>query len=183
PRLPDDAAARNAQDRGGARALGRILGRRGRAGSGVDRPGRLQRDLRRHRQARALAAPEEPRADIGLTRKHAVAPAIAILLAYSQVCAQGEPVRFEAVGDAIPRALTSEPGDAARGRSIVVNRDAGACTLCHAVPGETNSGNIAPTLAGVGARLSPAQLRLRVADSTRVNPESPMPAYDRTEGP
>ena len=117
-----------------------------------------------------------------MTRKHAVAPAIAILLAYSQVWAQGEPVRFEAVADAIPRALTSEPGNAARGRSIVVNRDGGACTLCHAVPGEKNFGNIAPTLAGVGARLSPAQLRLRVADSTRVNPESPMPAYYRTEG-
>jgi sulfur-oxidizing protein SoxX len=117
-----------------------------------------------------------------LTRKRVVAPAIAVLIAYTQVCAQGEPVRFEAVGDAIPRALTSEPGDAARGRSIVVNRDAGACTLCHAVPGETNFGNIAPTLAGVGARLSPAQLRLRVADSTRVNPGTPMPAYYRTEG-
>jgi sulfur-oxidizing protein SoxX len=117
-----------------------------------------------------------------LTRKHVVVPAIAILVAYSRVCAQGEPVRFDVVGDAIPRSLTSEPGDAARGRSIVVNRDAGACTLCHAVPGETNFGNVAPTLAGVGARLSPAQLRLRVADSTRVNPESPMPAYYRTEG-
>jgi len=117
-----------------------------------------------------------------LTRKHVVVLAIAILVAYSRVCAQGEPVRFDVVGDAIPRSLTSEPGDAARGRSIVVNRDAGACTLCHAVPGETNFGNVAPTLAGVGARLSPAQLRLRVADSTRVNPESPMPAYHRTEG-
>jgi sulfur-oxidizing protein SoxX len=117
-----------------------------------------------------------------LTRKHLVVPAFAILVACPQVRAQGEPVRFEAVGDAIPRAVSSEPGDASRGRSIVVNRDAGACTLCHAVPGETNFGNIAPTLAGVGARLSPAQLRLRVADSTRVNPESPMPAYYRTEG-
>jgi sulfur-oxidizing protein SoxX len=116
-----------------------------------------------------------------LTRKHAVA-AIAILVATSQVCAQDDPVRLDVVGDAIPRALTSEPGDAARGRSIVVNRDAGACTLCHAVPGETSFGNIAPALAGVGARLSLAQLRLRVADSTRVNPESPMPAYYRTEG-
>jgi len=92
------------------------------------------------------------------------------------------PVRFDVVGDAIPLALSSEPGDAARGRSIVVNRDAGACTLCHAVPGEQAFGNIAPTLAGVGARLSPAQLRLRVADSTRVSPDTPMPAYYRTEG-
>ncbi len=96
--------------------------------------------------------------------------------------AVAQQVRFEVVGDAIPAALTSEPGDAARGRSIVVNRDAGACTLCHAVPGERAFGNIAPTLAGVGAKLSSAQLRLRVADSTRVSPDTPMPAYYRTEG-
>ena len=106
---------------------------------------------------------------------------LVVCVAAGSAAAQGDPVRFEAVGDAIPGALTSEPGDAGRGRSIVVNRDAGACTLCHAVPGETNFGNIAPTLAGVGARLSPAQLRLRVADSTRVNPGTPMPAYYRTE--
>ena len=98
------------------------------------------------------------------------------------VLAQDGPVRFTVVGDTIPQAFTTEPGDAARGRSIVVNRDAGACTLCHAVPGEPVSGNLAPTLAGAGARLSPAQLRLRVADSTRVNPDMPMPAYYRTEG-
>jgi sulfur-oxidizing protein SoxX len=64
----------------------------------------------------------------------------------------------------------------------VVNRDQGGCTLCHEVPGETRFGNVAPTLAGVGAKLSAAQLRLRVADSTRVNPNTPMPAYYRTQG-
>jgi len=89
---------------------------------------------------------------------------------------------YEAVGDAIPKPLAAEPGDAARGRSIVVNRDQGGCTLCHEVPGETRFGNIAPPLAGAGAKLSPGQLRLRVADSTRVNPDTPMPAYYRTEG-
>lgn len=89
---------------------------------------------------------------------------------------------FETVGDAIPAALTAEPGDAARGRSIVVNRDQGGCTLCHEVPGETRFGDIAPSLAGAGARLSAAQLRLRVADSSRVSPNTPMPAYYRSEG-
>lgn len=54
--------------------------------------------------------------------------------------------------------------------------------LCHAVPGERVFGNLAPTLAGVGSKLTAAQLRLRVADSTRLNPETPMPAYFRTEG-
>ncbi len=108
--------------------------------------------------------------------------AAALLASLLGVAHAEESVRFEAVGDAIPRPLAPEPGDAARGRSVVVNRDMGACALCHAVPGESLSGNIAPPLAGVGARLSPAQLRLRVADSTRVNPGTPMPAYYRTEG-
>ncbi|HEY6722278.1 MAG TPA: sulfur oxidation c-type cytochrome SoxX [Burkholderiales bacterium] len=107
---------------------------------------------------------------------------MALSFGHPRALAQDSQVRLEVVGDAIPRPLTAEPGDAARGRSVVVNRDAGACTLCHAVPGEKNFGNIAPTLAGAGARLSIAQLRLRVADSTRVNPKSPMPAYYRTEG-
>jgi sulfur-oxidizing protein SoxX len=89
---------------------------------------------------------------------------------------------FEVVDDAISKPLTAEPGDAARGRSIVANREQGGCTLCHEVPGETRFGNIAPPLAGVGAKLSVPQLRLRVADSTRVKPNTPMPAYYRTEG-
>jgi len=89
---------------------------------------------------------------------------------------------FEAAGDAIPKPLGAEPGDAARGRSIVVNRDQGGCTLCHEVPGETRFGNIAPPLSGVGAKLSAGQLRLRVVDSSRVDPSTPMPAYYRTEG-
>ena len=119
----------------------------------------------------------------GLTRRIGP-PACALLLACAAAgaAAQDPPVRLEVIGDAIPQALASEPGDAARGRSIVVNRDAGACTLCHAVPGEQASGNIAPTLAGVGAKLSPPQLRLRVADSSRVSPNTPMPAYYRIEG-
>jgi sulfur-oxidizing protein SoxX len=94
------------------------------------------------------------------------------------VLAQG----FEAAGDAIPKPLAAEPGDPARGRSVVVNRDQGGCTLCHEVPGEKVFGNVAPTLAGVGEKLSVGQLRLRVADSSRVNPDTPMPAYYRTEG-
>jgi sulfur-oxidizing protein SoxX len=50
------------------------------------------------------------------------------------------------------------------------------------VPGETRFGDIAPSLAGVGAKLSAGQLRLRVVDSSRVNPNTPMPAYYRSEG-
>jgi L-cysteine S-thiosulfotransferase len=103
-------------------------------------------------------------------------------LAAAGVAAAALAQGFEAAGDAIPRALTAEPGDPARGRSIVVNRDQGGCALCHEVPGEKVFGNVAPTLAGVAAKLSVGQLRLRVADSSRVNADTPMPAYYRTEG-
>ena len=73
-------------------------------------------------------------------------------------------------------------GDAARGREVFVAREGGHCILCHAVPGVDVAGNVGPPLAGVGARFTPAQLRLRVADITRVNPGAAMPAFHRTEG-
>jgi sulfur-oxidizing protein SoxX len=91
-------------------------------------------------------------------------------------------VAYKVEGDRILAPLAREPGDPARGRRIVLDRGEGACTLCHAVPGANLNGNIAPTLAGVGARLTAAQLRLRVVDQTRINPDTPMPAYYRTEG-
>ena len=43
-------------------------------------------------------------------------------------------------------------------------------------------GNIGPPLAGVGARLMPGQLRLRIVDPTRVNRDAVMPAYFRIDG-
>ena len=59
----------------------------------------------------------------------------------------------------------------------------GNCLLCHAVPetGATFMGDLGPVLSGIGARLSEAQLRLRLVDPQRFNPDSIMPAYARTE--
>ena len=93
-------------------------------------------------------------------------------------------VAFEIVGDSVPASLTRQPGDATRGREIALDRSLGGCVLCHAVPDPAGrfAGDLAPSLAGAGARLTPAQLRLRVVDPTRINPATPMPAYYRTEG-
>ena len=87
------------------------------------------------------------------------------------------------VGDGAPDRLAA-PGDPARGRALIVARESANCVLCHAVPdpGVRFSGNVGPSLAGVGARLSEAQLRLRVADNVRVNPATVMPSYYRIDG-
>ena len=91
---------------------------------------------------------------------------------------------FTIVGDAIPLALTDVPGDAARGRAIVVNRQLGLCLLCHTgpFPEERFQGTLAPDLGGAGARGSAGQLRLRLVDARRVNSASFMPAYYRADG-
>ena len=86
--------------------------------------------------------------------------------------------------DGITRSLTGAKGDPARGRAIVVNRQVGLCLLCHSgpFPEERFQGNLAPDLAGAGKRWSEGQLRLRIVDSSRINPASIMPAYHRTDG-
>ena len=72
-------------------------------------------------------------------------------------------------------------GDAIRGREVFLSREGGHCVLCHAVPGEKLAGDVGPSLAGVGARLTPAQIRLRIADMSRVNPDAAMPSFHRIE--
>jgi sulfur-oxidizing protein SoxX len=103
--------------------------------------------------------------------------------AVSPVLAQGVP-SFVVLRDAIPSSLTGTKGEAARGRGIVADRHVGLCLLCHSgpFPEERLQGTIAPDLRGAGARLSEGQIRLRIADSSRVNPDTIMPAYYRTEG-
>lgn len=86
--------------------------------------------------------------------------------------------------DAVDTPLTDVPGDAARGRAIVVNRQLGLCLLCHSGPfaEERFQGNLAPDLGGAGARWSEGQLRRRLVDGRRVNPQTIMPSYRRSEG-
>jgi sulfur-oxidizing protein SoxX len=96
---------------------------------------------------------------------------------------EGALVRYRIVGDGVPVPLTESAGEAARGRRIVTSRDFN-CVLCHVVPdGDAQfAGNVGPSLAGVGRRLSASQLRLRVVDQTRINPDTVMPPYYRVQG-
>jgi L-cysteine S-thiosulfotransferase len=96
-----------------------------------------------------------------------------------------DPLRpYAVVGDAIPQSLTGAPGDAARGRGIVLSRPTGLCLLCHSgpFPEERFQGDLAPDMRGAGSRWSEGQLRLRIVDASRLNPGTIMPIYYRTEG-
>ena len=86
-------------------------------------------------------------------------------------------------GDAIAASLTGTPGDAARGRALVLDRSS-TCILCHSgpFPQATFQGDLAPSLAGAGSRWSEGQLRLRLVDASRLNAATIMPSYYRLDG-
>lgn len=90
---------------------------------------------------------------------------------------------YVVIGDSIPQPLTKQPGDVNNGLEVFLDRDRGHCLLCHRVASLDASfqGNIGPDLSRVGERLSEAQLRLRLVDATRLNADTAMPAYSRTE--
>jgi len=101
-------------------------------------------------------------------------------------CATSAPdalLPYRVDGDAIRERLAPAPGNAARGKAIVLSRDSN-CLLCHAVPdsGVRFMGNIGRPLGGVGAKLTEGQLRLRIVDPMRLNRETIMPSYYRTDG-
>lgn len=112
--------------------------------------------------------------------------AAAGLLALAAGCATAVPDTlppYRVEGDAIREPLAAAAGVAKRGRDLVMGRD-GNCLLCHAIPetGARFMGNLGPPLSGVGARLTAGELRLRIVDSMRLNPETIMPSYYRVAG-
>ncbi len=100
--------------------------------------------------------------------------------------AQGEPdlrSTYTVVGDGIPKPLTDEKPNVENGRRIVTDRQQGLCVMCHSgpFPEARFQGDLATNLAGAGSRWSEAQLRLRLVDASRLNPQTIMPSYYRTE--
>ncbi len=69
----------------------------------------------------------------------------------------------------------------AAGRAIAADSHRGNCLACHAlpIPEESFHGNVGPKLDGVGARLSVAEIRLRIVDEQRLNPDTIMPPFYR----
>jgi len=65
----------------------------------------------------------------------------------------------------------------------VANRQVGLCLLCHSgpFPEERFQGDLAPDLRNA-ARLTEGEIRQRIVDPTKANPQSIMPAYYKSEG-
>lgn len=108
----------------------------------------------------------------------------ALILLAAALPAAGQVAAFVVTGDAIEAPLDGLSGDAARGAAVVRNRETANCLICHAIPDprERFMGDVGPPLAGVGARLSAGQIRLRLVDPTLLNPAAIMPAYHRVAG-
>ena len=79
-------------------------------------------------------------------------------------------------------AMAAPPGDAGRGRALLLDRQATGCILCHVAPDLPQGGALGPPLAGLGKRYTADELRLRIADARRYNPDTLMPPYLSTEG-
>lgn len=93
--------------------------------------------------------------------------------------------KFEYKDGAIPTSLTGTPGDAQKGRQVIVSRTLGNCIACHeitALKNEPYHGNTAPSLDGVASRMSEGELRLRIVDGTKVNLDTMMPPFYRVDG-
>ena len=85
---------------------------------------------------------------------------------------------------AIPESLTGRAGDPARGERIVRDPDRATCLICHAIPieGEPDPGNIGPPLHGVASRYTAGELRLRLVEPKRLDPDTVMPSYYARDG-
>jgi len=114
----------------------------------------------------------------------ALAALAALALAATYVApALAELARYKIVGDAIAVSLTGAAGDAARGQAIVGSHTVGLCLLCHSgpFPQDRFQGNMAPDLGGAGSRWSEGQLRLRIVDASKFNPNTIMPPFYRID--
>ena len=124
-----------------------------------------------------------PRLDLSSYIRSIAAAVITIGFTLAINARAGDLIPYNVVGDGIPQSLTGSPGDAVRGRALVLARTT-TCILCHSGPfPETRfQGDLAPDLAGAGNRWTVSQLRLRLVDASRFNAETIMPSYYRTDG-
>jgi len=95
-----------------------------------------------------------------------------------------EMAKYKIVGKSIPKSLTGKPGDPVNGRKVAISRKKGNCLTCHVmpIPEQADHGNIGVTLYGIAKRYKIGELRLRLVDPKKVNPDTIMPSFYKTTG-
>lgn len=104
---------------------------------------------------------------------------LVVLLSVAPLMAQGSTDVAEPLVDLEHLAPTVE-----QGRAVFAEREQGHCVLCHAVStlDVPFQGDVGPAMDGIGARLTPAQIRYRIIDASQLNPDTIMPPYFRSTG-
>ncbi len=104
------------------------------------------------------------------------------LLSCSHVSPQGN-LSYVVDGDAITQPLVEQNSSVVIGRQVFEDRNAGHCLLCHRVAQSDApfQGDIGPELSSVGARLTAEQIRFRIVDASKLNPNTIMPPYYRRD--
>jgi sulfur-oxidizing protein SoxX len=105
------------------------------------------------------------------------------LLSALPLFAAAQAVDYQVEGDGIPKSLTGKPGVAARGKALLAKRGTANCLECHSIKDKElgAGGSKGPALDGIGAVLTPAQLRLSVVDIARINPKAGMPSFHKAD--
>ena len=68
------------------------------------------------------------------------------------------------------------------GKNISFTRKLGNCVACHMMEGAESPGSIGPPLVAMKIRYpDKAKLREQIWDSTKINPETPMPPFGKYE--
>ncbi|MGB1111206.1 MAG: sulfur oxidation c-type cytochrome SoxX [Gammaproteobacteria bacterium] len=105
-----------------------------------------------------------------------------VALAADKKAAEAEPYyTYKVENFAIEEPIGGKTGDAERGAQLVVDQKTGNCIACHLLPieGAEFPGQIGPPLFAIGARYTPAQLRVRVVNQKIINPMTIMPGFYR----
>jgi len=80
----------------------------------------------------------------------------------------------------IPQVSVADAAMAKEGKKIVENRKKGNCFACHDYPGAVLPGNIGPKLINMKKRYpDKTQLRAKIWDATKSNPNTIMPPFGR----
>jgi sulfur-oxidizing protein SoxX len=109
---------------------------------------------------------------------------LVLIVAAAPGAARAQVASYQIEGDGIPNPLTATPGNAERGKALLVKREQAPCLKCHSFSHKelTGGGTKGPSLDGIGANLTPAQIRLSVVDLSSVTRGTEMPSFHKSGG-